>query len=249
MALAGLWQVHAHSSYKMLFGPSRKFEKSLFHARMRAQNCRSVQVVPTFWTYPILLVLLAAEQPADSSPAANGPAVMEASIERQRGAVRKQVSAMEVSGWFILPPPAPLPPSTTRLPASNSDCPALSQQELQPLIDEAAKAAGLKADWLAAVVRQKSDGRPCAVSPAGAQGLMQLMPAALEQFAVANPFDPRENLASGARLLKQLLDLHAGDSAAALAAYNAGPSTADRTGQPPISPSAQTSSAPAEKSK
>src|SRR6266478_5395075 len=164
-----------------------------------------------FWTCPILLVLLAAEQPADSSPAVKGPTAMEASIERQRAAVRKQVSAPEAAGWFILPPPAPLPPSTTRLPASNVDCPALSQQELQPLIEEAAKASGLKPDWLAALVRQKSDWHPCAVSPSGAQGLMQLMPATLEQFAVTDPFDPRENLSAGARLLKQLLDLNAGD--------------------------------------
>jgi len=186
-----------------------------------------------FWTSPILLVLFATGQPPDSSPAATGSAAMEASIGRQRTAVRKQVSVMEAAGWFILPPPQPLPPSTTRLPASNAECPALSQQELQPLIEEAAKATGLKPDWLAALVRQKSDGRPCAVSPSGAQGLMQLMPATLEQFAVADPFDPRENLSGGARLLKQLLDLHAGDSAGALAAYNGWPANADRAGQSP----------------
>lgn len=202
-----------------------------------------------FSTCPILLVLLAAGQSAGSAPVVKEQAAMEASIERQRGAVRKQAAAMEGSGWFILPPPAPLPPSTTRIPAMNPHCPALGPQQLQLWIEEAANAAGLKPDGLAALVRQKSGGRPCAVSPAGAQGLMQLMPAAIEQFGVADPLDPRENLAAGARLLKQLLDLHAGDFAQALAAYNGTPANADRPGQPPDPPAAQKPSSAADKSK
>jgi len=164
-----------------------------------------------------LLVVMFAGNPA---PADTKFAVMEASIERQRVSIRKQGSASEPKGaFFILPPPARLWQST----ADTADCPALSEQELQPLVEEAARASGLKPDRLDQLVRQKSGGRPCAVSPSGAQGLMQLMPEALAALGVTDGFDPRQNVVGGARLLKQLLDASQGDWDRALAAYNGAP--------------------------
>ena len=62
-----------------------------------------------------------------------------------------------------------------------------------------------------------------AVFPAGAMGLMQLTPRVVEELDVANPFDPRENIMAGARLLRRLLDHHGGNVSMALASYNAGP--------------------------
>jgi soluble lytic murein transglycosylase-like protein len=167
----------------------------------------------------ILLVVLFA---SNLAPADTKFAVMEASLERQRSSIRKQVSASELEGaFFILPPPARLWRST----ADPADCPALSEQELQPLVEEAARTSGLPPDRLGQLVRQKSGGRPCALSPSGAQGLMQLMPETLETTGVADGFDPRQNLQGGARLLKQLLDASQGDWDRALAAYN-GPQNA-----------------------
>jgi len=191
------------------------------------------------WT--LFLVLFAGETPAGKPFAA-----MDASIERQRSAIRKQVSAGEpAGGFFILPPPAPLSPPAQV--GNLADCAALGEPDLQPLVEEAAHAYGLKADELAAVVRQKSGSRPCAVSPGGAQGLMQLMPEALEALGVADAFDPRQNLAAGARLLKQLLDANHGDWDRALAAYDGKP-VASSTAQTPAQP-ARNDSGAADKTK
>lgn len=61
-----------------------------------------------------------------------------------------------------------------------------------------------------------------AVSPRGAIGLMQLMPATARDYGVADPFDPRQNLDAGAQHLRRLLDRYGQDPTLALAAYNAG---------------------------
>ena len=171
--------------------------------------------------WPLLVVVLG----GNPAPANTKFAVMEASIEKQRSSVRKQVSASEPEGaFFILPPPAHL----WRLTADPADCPALSERELQPMVEEAARANGLPTERLEEVVRQKSGGRPCAVSPSGAQGLMQLMPDTLDALGVTDGFDPRQNLQGGARLLKQLLEASQGHWDRALAAYNGAPNAPAR---------------------
>jgi soluble lytic murein transglycosylase-like protein len=67
-------------------------------------------------------------------------------------------------------------------------------------------------------------------------GLMQLMPATVQELGVRDPFDPAENLSSGARLLKQLLTRFGGDTALALGAYNAGPGRVEESGGVPEIP-------------
>lgn len=94
--------------------------------------------------------------------------------------------------------------------------------DLGSLIKQAAKRHGLEPDLLAAVISVESGYRSDAVSPRGAQGLMQLMPATARDLAVTDPFDPRQNIEGGARYLRQLLDTHDGAYWKALAAYNAG---------------------------
>jgi len=119
---------------------------------------------------------------------------------------------------------------------SEPPCDPLSSDQLDPLIEENAKRQSVRADLLRAVIGQESGSRPCAVSPRGAQGLMQLMPAVAEQFGVHDPLDPKQHVEAGTKLLKQLLTKYNGDMRLALSAYNAGPERVDREGGVPQIP-------------
>lgn len=90
------------------------------------------------------------------------------------------------------------------------------------LFENAAAKYGVGADLLAAVAKQESGYNPQATSPAGAQGLMQLMPGTAHGLGVSNPYDPSQAVDGAARLLSSLLDRF-GSTQLALAAYNAGP--------------------------
>lgn len=101
------------------------------------------------------------------------------------------------------------------------------------LINGAAARTGVPGELLAAVAKQESGFNPRAVSPAGAQGLMQLMPATARGLGVQNSFDPAQAIDGAARLLRSLLDKF-GTTELALAAYNAGPGAVARyDGIPP----------------
>jgi soluble lytic murein transglycosylase-like protein len=96
------------------------------------------------------------------------------------------------------------------------------------LIEEAAAAYKLDPELIRAVMRAESAFNPMVVSRAGAQGLMQLMPALAEEMGVDDPFDPRQNIMGGAKYLRQLLDRHRGNLPLSLASYNAGPTAVAR---------------------
>jgi soluble lytic murein transglycosylase-like protein len=95
-------------------------------------------------------------------------------------------------------------------------------EKFRSLIEQAAQRHRLDAALLAAVVHVESGGNPQAVSPAGAQGLTQLIPATAQRFGVNDPFDPAQSLDGAARYLRGLLGQFEGDVSKALAAYNAG---------------------------
>jgi soluble lytic murein transglycosylase-like protein len=103
------------------------------------------------------------------------------------------------------------------------------------LIEEAASQYGIDAALIRAVMQTESNFDPRAVSPVGAMGLMQIMPALAKDLGVSNPFDPRQNVMAGAKYLSRLLEAHRGNIALTLASYNAGPTNVRRyKGIPPF---------------
>jgi soluble lytic murein transglycosylase-like protein len=103
-------------------------------------------------------------------------------------------------------------------------------------ITTAAQANGLDPALLAGLIKQESGFNPNAGSGAGARGLTQLMPGTAQGLGVNNVLDPVQSINGGAKYLKQQLDAFGGDTAKALAAYNAGPGAVQRFGGiPPYS--------------
>ena len=112
--------------------------------------------------------------------------------------------------------PAPPDPSdVTAKPAGPMD--------LQSIVSAASNLHQIDADFIASVIHAESANNPRAVSPKGAQGLMQLMPGTAGKLGVKDSFDPADNVDGGVRYLRELLLLYNNDMAKALAAYNAGP--------------------------
>jgi soluble lytic murein transglycosylase-like protein len=107
---------------------------------------------------------------------------------------------------------------------------ATVQEQFEPLIREHAEHHALRVELVRAVIQVESGYNPRAVSPKGAMGLMQLMPATARQLGVRNAFDPGENIRGGCAYLRQLLDRYHGNEELALAAYNAGSDAVDRHG-------------------
>jgi len=102
---------------------------------------------------------------------------------------------------------------------------ALQNPSIAALINQSAQAYGLDPALVMAIAQRESGLNPTAVSPRGAQGVMQLMPATARSLGVTNPFDPAQNIDAGARYLAQLIARFNGDITMAVAAYNWGPTS------------------------
>jgi soluble lytic murein transglycosylase-like protein len=124
----------------------------------------------------------------------------------------------------------PLPPAPAATAAADADWRSRAAVYAD-LIDEAARRAEVNPALLRAVIAVESAFDPHAVSPKGAQGLMQLRPATARRYGVQRPFDPRDNLRGGASYIRDLLKRYRNDLELALAAYNAGEDAVDRHGR------------------
>jgi len=105
--------------------------------------------------------------------------------------------------------------------------------DLVAIVEQAARRHGLEPALVLAVVSVESAFRPEAVSPKGAQGLMQLMPRTAASLGVEDAFDPEQNVDAGVRHLEALVRLYDGNLTRALAAYNAGQGAVARHGGVP----------------
>lgn len=108
-----------------------------------------------------------------------------------------------------------------------------STADLSSVVNDASGRYRLDPDLVNSVIKAESDFNPHAVSPKGAQGLMQLMPGTASQLGVPNTFDPEANVDGGTKYLRELLEKYNFDLVKALAAYNAGPQRVERFGGVP----------------
>jgi soluble lytic murein transglycosylase-like protein len=130
----------------------------------------------------------------------------------------------------LLPPP---PKAKPNIEVSAEYIAVPAHQAYDDIIEEAASKYEMDANLIRAVMQAESAFHPYAVSRAGAEGLMQLMPDLADEMGVSDVFDPRDNIMGGARYLKRLLDYHDGNLDLALASYNAGPGNVQRYGGVP----------------
>ena len=129
---------------------------------------------------------------------------------------------------FSAAPPAQ---SAARQPSSGAS--VIPPVSLDDVVTAASGRFRLDPDLVNSVIKAESGFNVRAVSPKGAQGLMQLMPQTAQQLGVPNPFDPKANVEGGTRYLRELLELYNFDLVKALAAYNAGPQRVEQYGGVP----------------
>ena len=153
--------------------------------------------------------------------------------ERQQGgqavySTRKLPGSIPVLAFSVTPPPGA--PAHAGL--GHLGKPRIGMHS--DLFKAAARASRIDDAWLRAIAHAESDFQANAVSPKGAQGIMQLLPATSVEYKVSDPFSPAQSIQGGARYLGSLLRRYKGDRRLATAAYNAGIGAVTRySGIPP----------------
>jgi soluble lytic murein transglycosylase-like protein len=132
------------------------------------------------------------------------------------------------------PVPTPAPALAAQRVAAPGPASLAAPVDLSQTVNAAGQRYRLDPDFINSVIRAESGFKVHAISPKGAQGLMQLMPQTASKLGVPNAFDPQANVDGGTRYLRELLEKYNFDLIKALAAYNAGPERVDQYhGVPP----------------
>ena len=144
-----------------------------------------------------------------------------------------EIASFETDDTPVAPAPAPVPApplaaATPMMKPAMASAAQSQQVDLDQLVRDASNRNRLDPDFVNSVIKAESGFHPRAVSPKGAQGLMQLMPGTAAQLGVADPFDPKANVDAGTLYLSRLLDQYHDDPIKALAAYNAGAHRVDK---------------------
>ena len=139
------------------------------------------------------------------------------------------------AGFLFSPVFAPSANATTpQVETIPDDIPLSGDCDLDWIIYRAGKRQGIDPRFIHAVIKQESRYNAKAVSGAGAEGLMQMMPGTAKRFGLKDPFDATANVEAGTKYLKFLLKRFNGDVSLALAGYNAGEGSVDKyKGVPP----------------
>ena len=132
-----------------------------------------------------------------------------------------QIGAAETAKYLMDIPSCVIPQDTDSFDSVYSDI-STGDEDLDTIFEEVSKEYGVNVNLLKAVAQAESGFDSQAVSSAGAMGIMQLMPATAESLGVEDPYDARQNITGGAKMLGYLLADYNGDVTLALAAYNAG---------------------------
>lgn len=167
-------------------------------------------------------------------------AVLGLIVTAQTPAWSKIIRHIDASGviWFTNSPPSPADQDEPRAPAVAPRPDRVKRVQTHPYrteVEQLARQHTLNPHLVNALIAVESDFDPDAISPKGAQGLMQLMPLIARHYNVYNPFDPQQNIEGGVRFLSDLLRLFDNNIPLALAAYNGGEGLVRRHGGvPPI---------------
>jgi soluble lytic murein transglycosylase-like protein len=178
----------------------------------------------------VLHITNAPVDPGNKLAVREPPAVRPAAVVGNKPANRNRVMLPLIDPGLVpmpvLPRAVAVGPRQPSLPPAPPSAPTQYDEAIRIIAD------GYDVEYalVKAVIKAESGFNHLAVSPKGAQGLMQLMPATAAEVQVQDAFSPQENIAGGVKYLRQMLDRYAGNLALAVAAYNAGPTRVDQAG-------------------